>query len=49
MDRITEFSFWAEENPVYGYRVDKSICYDSIETDYALKLKEELKIGRAHV
>jgi len=46
MDRITGFSIWAEDNPVYGYRVDKSICYDSTETDYALRLKEELKISK---
>jgi len=46
IDRVTDFSAWSEENPAYGYRVDKSLCYDGTESDYALRLKEELKISR---
>ncbi|MCD6204832.1 MAG: exopolysaccharide biosynthesis polyprenyl glycosylphosphotransferase, partial [Candidatus Marinimicrobia bacterium] len=43
MDRVSEFSAWAHENPEYGYRVDKNICYDDSKKNYANILKQELK------
>jgi putative colanic acid biosynthesis UDP-glucose lipid carrier transferase len=45
IDRIAEFSVWAEDNPAYGYHVEKALCYDGTEANYALRLKEELKVA----
>lgn len=46
MERVTEFSAWSYANPEYGYRVDRSICYDDIKKNYAGMLKQELKKSR---
>jgi len=45
IDRIAEFLVWAKENPIYGYRVGKAIYYDGTETNYAMRLKEELEVA----
>lgn len=43
LDRVTEFSSWSNDNPEYGYRVDKFICFDSIDKDFSLLLRQNLK------
>jgi len=43
IDRVSEFTSWAGNNPVYGYRVEKCICFDSADKDYSTLLRRNLK------
>ena len=43
---VANFNCWAKENPEYGYRVDKSISYDSAKKDYVQILQNELLVER---
>jgi Undecaprenyl-phosphate glucose phosphotransferase len=40
---IADFMEWSADNPEYGYKVEKSICYSGTNENYSRKLKTELK------
>jgi len=40
---ITNFMDWSADNPEYGYKVEKSICYSGSDENYSRKLKTALK------
>jgi len=40
---VANFTDWSADNPEYGYKVEKSICYSGTGKDYSTILRSELK------